>query len=211
MTAFTKIIGAINDLLSIIPALVWAIALLLAMSWGGVMHHERDSAVQEADEAKGALTVVRGMIKEQKRQAAVLLAILTAEVKAAQSALDEFSRNQEKADANKRAIIADQARRLTALAAGNGGKLRDPNATGCGGGGAGPQGPSAPGAVAGAADVTQAPGLLSAQLSGLLLRLTGEADDINAAYESCRADALTVRKFLESPPPGGATAAPAAP
>jgi len=82
---------------------------------------------------------------------------------------------------------------LAARAARDGGRLRDPNAAGCGGGGRSPEATPAGLASAGAADGGQAGGLLSAELTGLLQRLTSEADTINAAYASCKADALILR------------------
>lgn len=197
---FTRILGVVNDVLSIIPALVWAAALAVFMFMNWHTAGQRDDAVLAMNEAKGALEVVRGMIKEQKRVAAARLAELTAEVKAAQSALDEFRRNQEKADAIKRSIIDDQARRLAAAAAANGGKLRDPNASGCRGGGGGPEGQDPARPVDGAADAPQAGGLLSAQLSGLLQRLTREADAINDAYAVCKPDTVNLRRQLSPSP-----------
>lgn len=70
-------------------------------------------------------------------------------------------------------------------------RLRDPNA------GRGqnnsPSTPSSNGS--GQENTTEASGLLSTELTGLLQRLTSEADEINNAYISCRADAYNVRKL----------------
>jgi hypothetical protein len=47
---FDAVVGflrSINALLSVVPALIWAIALAIAAGYGSLMHHERDSAVSE--------------------------------------------------------------------------------------------------------------------------------------------------------------------
>ena len=47
----------------------------------------------------------------------------------------------------------------------------------------------------GGKDTTETSGLLSEAITGLLQRLTREADEINNAYISCRHDAYNVRKL----------------
>ncbi len=131
-------------------------------------------------------------IEKKKAEAATLLATETAKTRTAEQALQAFTDSQNLKDANHEKTITDLSTRLRVLA-GPAGRLRDPHATGCGGGG-----DSAQGAVASApgdrpADGAEAGGLLSAELSGLLQRLQLEADTINVAYASCRADALAVR------------------
>lgn len=90
-------------------------------------------------------------------------------------------------------------RRLAAAAAG--GRLRDPNAARCGGGGGGPAAPGAAAAVAGEGDRSEAGGLLSKELTGLLQRLTREADTLNDAYAVCRQDSIDLRASLQLSPP----------
>jgi hypothetical protein len=153
------------------------------------------------------LNVVQAMYEQltvkvihQKNEAAALLKELTAERDALQAQINATTEAQRKKDADNAKVIADQKRRLAALAAASpGGQLRDPNA-GRGCGRAGPEGGAATPAGNREEHPAEAGGLLSAQLSGLLVRLTGEADDINAAYESARADALMCRAAMGASP-----------
>lgn len=90
-------------------------------------------------------------------------------------------------DAKNQNTVAGLTSRLADLTAAGAGRLRDPNQTsGCGGGGSGAPGTATAGSGAGASDAPQTGGLLSPQLTGLLQRLTAEADAINLAYISCR-------------------------
>lgn len=105
---------------------------------------------------------------------------------------------QEVKDAQAKQFNADMEKRLRAVAAANGGRLRDPAADaggrGRGGGGAETGAASTPGC--GGNDATETKGLLSKPLTELLLTLTSEADAINTAYASCRADAYHVRGLV---------------
>lgn len=132
------------------------------------------------------------VIEKVKREAADTLAIETNKTRTAEQALQDFKNTQELQDATHQKTVADLSSRLRSLA-GAPGRLRDPHAAGCG-----PSGGSAPSEAARApsgrpADPAEAGGLLSADLSGLLQQLNREADDINVAYASCRADAYAVR------------------
>ena len=131
-------------------------------------------------------------LEAQKRQAAAVLATETAKTQAAQQALRDFKTNQDIQDAKAQSTVADLSRRLRQLAD-QSGRLRDPHAPGCGGSSGSAPSEAAPAASGGAADPAEAGGLLSEQLGGLLQRLAFEADTINVAYISCRADAYTVR------------------
>ncbi|WP_157979216.1 hypothetical protein [Rhodoferax ferrireducens] len=131
-------------------------------------------------------------LEKQKGEAARVLAVERAKVAAVELALQDIKNTQELQDAGHQKTVAGLSARLRDLA-GPAGRLRDPHAAGCGGGGGG-----TPGAVASATgdradDAGEAFGLLSAQLSGLLRERLREADDINNAYASCRADAFAVR------------------
>lgn len=131
-------------------------------------------------------------IEKVKREAADTLASETNKTRTAERVLQDFKNTQELQDASHQKTVADLSSRLRSLS-GAPGRLRDPHAAGCG-----PSGGSAPGEAAPApsgrpADPAEAGGLLSADLSGLLQRLQLEADTINVAYASCRADAYTVR------------------
>ena len=86
--------------------------------------------------------------------------------------------------ANQKTIAGLSSQLRTASSSG---RLRDPQATSCR-----PSGSSAPAedsasASIGTGDGAEADGLFSAGATELLTRLTREADEINAAYASCRA------------------------
>ncbi len=175
-----------------IPMQYKAIALLVAIialagAFFGYGHHQFGKGVQiTTDRYETALA-------KQKAEAATMLAGETAKTRATEQALQAFKNTQELNDANHQKIVADLSDRLR-RAAGPAMRLRDPNATpGCwAGGGSAPSQTTSP-TDTGPADGTQTAGLLSAELTGLLSKLTREADDINDAYASCKADSIAVR------------------
>lgn len=136
-------------------------------------------------------------LEEQKREADRLMATETAKTREAEEALRSAKQFQDNKDVQAQSTVADLSRRLRQLTAGNTGRLRDPNAPECGRGGGGTEAQAATTARAGPEDGAQAGGLLSEQLSELLQRHAAEADSINAAYASCRADAFAMRQSLD--------------
>lgn len=132
-------------------------------------------------------------INKQKAEAATTLATETNKALQAERALSHLKNLQELQDADHQKTVAGLSARLRDLA-GPAGRLRDPNAAGCGGGGSGAPGEAAPTPGGRPADPAEAGGLLSADLSGLLQRIQLEADVVNNAYTSCRADAFAVRE-----------------
>ena len=127
-----------------------------------------------------------------KAAAAAKLANAIVNTRAAEQALQDFKNTQDLKDADYGKIVSDLSYRLR-HAAGPAGRLRDPHAAGCGGGSGGATGQTSAATGGGAANPAEAGGLLSTDLSGLLQRLQLEADTINVAYASCRADTYTVR------------------
>lgn len=130
-----------------------------------------------------------------KTEARAKLAAETAKADKATDELRKFKDAQELKDAQARKTVADLRQRLAAVP---GGRLRDPNAPGCGSGGSDPQAKDSPGTQHSDPDGTQAGGLLSAELTGLLQRLQSEADEINIAYAACRPDARALRQQLNN-------------
>ncbi|OGB26182.1 MAG: hypothetical protein A3I66_00585 [Burkholderiales bacterium RIFCSPLOWO2_02_FULL_57_36] len=131
-------------------------------------------------------------IEKVKREAAETLASEIQETRKAEQALQDITNTQNIKDAKNEKTVVDLSDRLR-RAADPAGRLRDPHAARCGGGGS-----STPGADPAAsgdrpADPTETGGLLSAEFSELLRARIREADDINDAYISCRADVYTVR------------------
>lgn len=161
-----------------------------------VLGYEAWAARQQAIGEARATTAYNAAIDRQKREAAALLAIETAKANAATTALADFKTEREKQDVENQSAIDRLAARLRA-AAGAAGRLRDPNAAGCGGGGGGAPGTDSARAGGGAGDTAEASGLLSAELTELLLGQARIADDVNVAYASCRADTLNIRQVLQ--------------
>ncbi len=164
--------------------LLAAAAIIGYLSWAA---HE-----QGIGEAR-ATARYNAAIEAQKSEAGQVLAAAVAKVEAADAALREFKDHQEVKDAQNKKTVDNLSGRLRTLAGVNG-RLRDPHADArCGDGGGSAQGQDSASAGHSPDDGAKGGGLLSADLSGLLRRLTREADEINAAYISCRADAEMVR------------------
>lgn len=169
----------------LIIAAVLAVLIVAAVLWYGEWRADkREAEVSQRYELA---------INKQKAEAAALLAKETARVLALERQLNAARAAQEKTDAANAKTVADLRADLRARSRAAGGPgLRDPFAgRGIGSGGA--QGAAAPGAGGGAANPAQAPGLLSAELEGFLLARFAEADALNIAYASCRADSEAVR------------------
>jgi hypothetical protein len=167
-------------------------AALLLGAWR--VHHNIDQGGYDRADAEW-----QAKVKSQKADATKLLDEERAKVAAALMSLRDFKDNQEIKDAHNKKAVTGYERRLRA-AAGRAGRLRDPNAsyaTRCGGGGGGPQGADTASASHRADDIAEAAGLFSVGATALLQRLTREADDINLAYASCRADALSIREISQ--------------
>lgn len=163
--------------------------LLVAALLAGMFALEQYVEQRGYDRAEADYTAA---IERLHADAAAKLADEVNKTRAAEQALNDAKNTQELKDATHTQTIANLSDRLR-RAAGPAGRLRDPNAAPCGLSGGGPEvGPTAP-ADAGATNAPEAGGLLSAELAGLLRQLTREADDINTAYASCRADAYTLR------------------
>jgi hypothetical protein len=157
-----------------------ACALLIGL-WTHEVH-KHDAKVRAA-----AIAPYVQAIEKQKAEAAKQFADETAKTKATEAKLTALTQAQNEKDSEHEATVADLSRKLATRS------LRDPYAR------RGPSGGSTPSATAaaaptGATSSTEGSGLLSAQASGVLRELMLQADQINDAYASCRADAFTVRK-----------------
>lgn len=164
-----------------------ALCLVIAMGLAGMQ-------TVRLTGANARIAELQADIAKREEAAATRLAAETAKVLAAERRASEIRAQQEKADADHVQTVQRLQADLRARSRAAGGPgLRDPHATPCprGGGGADP----APTATvdSGAADDTEAAGVLSEPLERLLLELAAEADEINVAYASCRAQALTGR------------------
>ena len=169
--------------------LILALTTFIVVMCGALVFGQHRYAQGEAAATERDKTAIAMM----KAEAAKALAAETAKTRAAEQALNDFKNSQELKDAQHLQTIADLSQRLRTLA-GASGRLRDPHATGCGGGGSSPSGDNPSPSGTGAADGAETGGLVSEPLSRLLLELTVSADQINAAYASCRAYAFEVSK-----------------
>jgi hypothetical protein len=171
--------------------IVWGIALavLVALVLGYGEWRAHNARTAEAQKWELAVTKLKAEASKQ----------LAAETKWAlnlERELLKATQELEAMNAKRREETRAAERRLADAVRAGGGRLRDPNAgRGCGGGGA--QAQAAGRAGPGEGDGAEAGGVLSAELTGLLQRLTREADDINDAYAVCRPDAMNARKINE--------------
>lgn len=125
-------------------------------------------------------------LTKQKVAAARALADAMIDVANAEKKLNDFKNTQEVKDAAANKTNLDQAARLRELA-GPIGRLRDPFAApGCGGCRDDTEGEVAASANRGSGDAAAAGGLLSADLTRLLLWLAADADAVSAAFSSCK-------------------------
>lgn len=134
-------------------------------------------------------------IDRQKLDAGAMLAQERKNTRTAERAMQAFKNQQEIRDGENKTIVSALEARLRS-AAGPAGRLRDPNAARCGVGGGGTPGADPARASGGAADVAEAGGLLSKQLTEFLLSQAADADQVNLAYTSCRLDTLSLREVL---------------
>lgn len=141
------------------------------------------------EQSLGAVPYIAA-ISKQKAEAAQVLATESAKVAAATKALQDFKTQRENEDATNEKTISLLADRVVAVA-GPTGRLYD--RTGCGSGGGSAKGADPVSAVDSAGNPSQTGGLLSKSTSELFQRIAREADEVNAAYASCRADAFAVR------------------
>lgn len=169
-----------------IAVIVGALSLLTAgyFAWAG---HQQDIGQARAT------AVYEAQLAKQKDDAKILLAAETAKVKTAEKSLQDFSNQRAENDLVNEKTISVLAGRVHAL-----GRLRDPGATvGRGGGGSGTQSAGSTSAGDSQAAGAQADRFLSAELTGFLQRQASDADEVNAAYASCREDAFTVRALVK--------------
>ena len=145
-----------------------------------------------------ATVTYNAAIDQQKIEASATLAREMGRTRAAEQTLQAFKNQQEIDDAKNKLVVGALADQLRA-AAGPTARLRDPNAApaGCGIGGSGAPGADPARAGGGAADVTETGGLLSKELTEFLLSQAADADQVNLAYTSCRADGLNLREVLK--------------
>lgn len=166
-----------------LPYKLLALALTimaLAAAVLGYGHHQyvKGTTVQQAVDQKAT--------DKLKLEAAAELAAEKDKTSAKEQALQDFVNKQELKDAEHKKLVDSLAGQLRA-AAGSIGRLRDPNATpGCRLGSSGAPGKVATVPGSGSDNGAEAGGLFSEPATRLFERLTREADDINAAYQSCR-------------------------
>jgi len=168
------------------PLAVLALAAVLWAAYAAWADHQQDIGAT----AERAIWVVA--MEAQRTEARKQLDAANARVTAAEDEATTLRNAQNLKDLQNAKITTELERKLLAA-----GRLRDPNATArCGGSSStsGTTGATSPGP--GANDTTEASGLLSDPLSGLLRTVTREADAVNLAYIASRADADQLRVLL---------------
>ncbi len=163
-------------------------AIVIAALLGGWYYGQRQYQAGQAE----ATHRYTASISAIKAEAVKILAAETAKNRATEQALHAALDKQNTKDStNEKTIFAlsGRLRNLTDSA----GRLRDPHAPGCGPCSSGPPSEAAADTVAGAADTAPASWALSKQLTEFLFQQAADADTLNAAYASCRADAYAAR------------------
>ena len=163
----------------------WFVIVLLLvgfiLAWAG--GHYRDLAATSAKE----LAALQGRVQHQNDLAKLKLDEMTRQRDAKQTELDNFHKTQEKKDEAAKLEIARLAGELEHRPV----RVRivaQPAQCGAGGGSA--QGGVAAGTEAGEGDPAQTYGLLPESNSRRLGAVIAEAETVNAAYASCRAQLL---------------------
>ena len=165
-----------------------ALFIVLIIGYNFWVNHQRDIGRDEKT------VYYEKIIQDQKVEASKILAKETAKVQATKDALQEAKNNQEVRDGKNEKTIQILNAKLRDLADANG-RLRDPkNGRRVSGTFSANNNPPNPGDCPD--NGTETSGLLSAELSRLLQKLTAEADEVNLAYISCREDSIGVRAVL---------------
>lgn len=173
------------------------IAVTVAIGAATALYFSWASHQQKIGEDR-ATTIYNKMIEELQQRTRVKLNEQNKLVLSAQKELADFKNAQELKDAANKSKVESLNRRLRDLANLESGRLRDPNADeAC-------RERSDPGpdtSLAGTGNRDSNPsktgGLLSTALSELLQSVGEEADAINLAYISCRADSQSLRDKLQ--------------
>lgn len=158
------------------------VAIAIGIGYSYWAHHERNIG---AAPYKAQIKALSDAIEKQKESAAALLKSEQNKTASIEARLNQALQQQEHKDAINDAIVSDLTKRLAAA------RLRDPGARS---GSGGPASATAASAPSGAADNPSATGLLSAEATGFLRDFAREADEVNAAYASCRADSFNIRE-----------------
>lgn len=171
------------------PAIILGVVLAFVLAIAGASWKAYDAG--EASQ----LLVDQAEVAQQKQEAARELLYQMSKTNEAERKLALNVSQQEVKDGLNSNAIDDLSAQLRTAA--RGGRLRDPNG-GRGACGSGAAGTAARSARPGQDNGAEAPGLLSAELTGLLQRLQREADDINNAYASCRAERWSLQQTLNA-------------
>lgn len=162
--------------------------LAAALATAGLLWYNSEISAAEERGATAQRVVDQKAAEALKTEAAKLLQQETDKTAAVEKSLREFKTNQEIKDVEAVKYAGKQSARIASLVNANG-QLRDPfGAGGCGQSSGGAQAQAGAGPSSGGDDPTQAQGLLSAKFSGFIRDKLAEADEINTAYASCRAD-----------------------
>lgn len=130
------------------------------------------------------------VIQDQKDIATQALITETAKVTVKEKELQEFKNNREvidRANTKKVNALSNSVRAMSQ-------QLRDPHQISAIKYSNSSSSSDSSNSNSGSGNGAEASGLLSAELTGLLSRITSEADEINLAYISCKEDSQNIRK-----------------
>lgn len=178
-------------------ALIYALLVLCLVLGAAALLAHTQLAVSRGDlaTARASLTVLSQAVTTQKNEAAATLHTLNASVLAQQKTIDARYAQQEKTDVQSTQTIDGYRADLLRIRTAARGLLDAADSARRGSSGGGTDGQTATGALAGAADGAQA-----ARLVPIAEAEQGDleayaADVINAAYRSCRVDAIVIREL----------------
>ena len=170
-----------------VPGWIWACALILVL----VQACSQRSALADLREVHADLVTA---VEAQKSQASAELQAAHARVNTLQEYLANSTKTKDASDVKTIFQINDLAAELRNARID--GRLRDPNASGQGSASACTDAASR--SATGEPNAADAAGLLSEPLTDLLLDSARQADNINAAYARCRADARELRQAYDA-------------
>ena len=181
--------------------IICAVLGAAAFMYRELYHHEKntvDKVKVTLKQAQDTLRDTKDAIEAQKKEAAEKLAAINATVVAQQKRIDDAYELQEKTD-DMSSKTLEQVRAELARMRATARRMQhipDPGA-GRGDGGGSANGQASAGNGPGAEDAAQAPGVLhvSEDPEAAADDDAYDADAINAAYASCRAQALVLRKL----------------
>ena len=176
---------------------VWIYAAIIAavLGWGTYEWHSIKTGYIEQGRSE-QLKLDQAEVDKKAAEAQKILIAETAKAKEETKTLQDLKDKLEIKNVENTAALAGLERRLRILA-GPAGQLRDPNAGKCGVSSPLTKAGDTTTASSSGSDAAQTDGLLSTELTELLLSQASEADNVNNAYAACKPYAQKLRDVLQ--------------